>query len=133
VAKQTLARIAGPTATHLASGRCLPIVEDLVQTGTAVLGVSAMEDLAEVKSACAGKLTVLGNLNAVEMRGWTPEQAEAKVKQAIAQAGPGGGFILSDNHGEIPFQVGDETLMAISEAVRRWGQYPLTWIAGNDV
>jgi uroporphyrinogen decarboxylase len=63
------------------------------------------------------------------MRRWTPEQAELAVKRAIAKAGPGGGFILSDNHGEIPFQVSDEILLAIREAVDRWGRYPLHWLA----
>ncbi len=128
VARQTLAQIKGPTATHMASGRCLPIVEDLANTGTAIIGVSVLEDLAELKSACRGKLTVLGNLNGIEMRRWTLEQAESKVKDAIARAGSGGGFILSDNHGEIPWQVSDEILMAISEAVHKWGKYPLTWL-----
>jgi len=30
-------------------------------------------------------------------------------------------MILSDNHGEIPWQVAEETLLAVGEAVRRWG------------
>lgn len=128
VAQRTLAQIKGPTATHLASGRCLPIVADLVQTGTAVVGTSMLEDLAEVKAACRGKLTVLGNLNGIEMCRWTPEQTVMAVKNAIAKAGPGGGYILSDNHGEIPWQVPDEVLLTISEAVHTWGQYPLQWV-----
>ena len=66
--------------------------------------------------AAAGKLTLLGNLNGVTMRRWTAEQAEAEVKAAIAAAAPGGGFILADNHGEIPFQVPDEVLHAIGAA-----------------
>ena len=122
---QTLARINGPTATHMASGHCLPIIDDLAGTGTAALGVSCLEGLLEIKTACQGKLTVIGNLNGIEMRRWTPQQAETKVKEAIRAAATGGGFILSDNHGEIPFQVADETLLAISEAVRQWGNYPL--------
>jgi uroporphyrinogen decarboxylase len=73
VAKRTLARINGPTVTHLASGRGLPIVNDIAATGTAVMGVSALEDLAELKAAAQGKLTLLGNLNGVEMRRWTAE------------------------------------------------------------
>lgn len=125
VAKNTLARIQGPTATHMASGRMLPIAEHLIQTGTAVIGVSAKEDLATVKNACKGKVTVLGNLNGIEMRRWTAAQATAAVKEAIAKAGSGGGFILSDNHGEIPFQVSEEILLAISDAVHRWGHYPI--------
>jgi uroporphyrinogen decarboxylase len=55
------------------------------------------------------------------MRRWNTEKAEEAVKQAIFQGGIGGGFILSDNHGEIPWQVPDEVLMAISQAVDKWG------------
>jgi len=130
-AKRTIARIEGVTATHMASGRCLPIIKDLVQTGTTIMGVSWQEDLDELKSACRNRVSVLGNLNGVEMRRWTPEKAEEEVKKAILQAGTGGGYILSDNHGEIPFQVPDDVLMAISEAVHKWGQYPLHWIKDN--
>ncbi|HOE40184.1 MAG TPA: uroporphyrinogen decarboxylase family protein [Rhodoferax sp.] len=129
VAKRTLARIKGPTATHLASGRGLSIVSDIADTGTAVVGVSALEDLAELKKAAAGRVTLLGNLNGVEMRRWTPQQAELEVKRAIAKAGRGGGFVLADNHGEIPWQVPEAVLLAIRDAVARWGRYPLTWAA----
>ena len=125
IAQQTIARINGPTATHMASGCCLPIIDDLAQTGTAVVGTSVMEDLAEMKDACRGKLTVLGNMNAIEMRNWGPEQAEKIVREAISKAASGGGFILSDNHGEIPWQVPDDVLLAISDAVHEWGRYPL--------
>ncbi len=129
VAKRTIPRIKAPTATHFASGKCLPIVGDAARTGTAIIGVSTTEDLAELKAACAGRLTVLGNLNGIAMRRWTPGEAEENVKDAIRRAGPGGGFILSDNHGEIPFQVPDDVLFSVSEAVRKWGRYPLTWVS----
>jgi uroporphyrinogen decarboxylase len=124
IAKRTLAKIKAPTATHFASGRCLPIIKDVAQTGTAIIGVSTDEDLAVLKQA-AGGLSLLGNLNAVEMRRWTLAQAEMEVKKAIAKGGPGGGFILSDNHGEIPFQIPEDILLTISEAARTWGRYPL--------
>ncbi len=128
IARETLARIHGPTAIHLASGRGLPIAEDLVATGTAAVGVSTLEDLAEWKAAVRGRLTVVGNLNGVAMRRWSPAQAEKEVKQAIAKAAPGGGFVLADNHGEIPWQVPDEVLLALREAVEQWGRYPLEWV-----
>ncbi len=107
---------------------CLPILKDIADTGTAVVGVSGLENLAELKAVANQRVTLLGNLNGVEMRRWTPEQAEAEVKMAIALAGRGGGFILADNHGEIPLQVPDEVLLAIADAVDRWGRYPLAWI-----
>jgi uroporphyrinogen decarboxylase len=47
------------------------------------------------------------------------------VKELIATLAPGGGFILSDQHGEIPWQVSDEVLLAISDAIHTWGTYPL--------
>jgi len=128
VAMRTLSRIAGPTATHLASGRCLPVLDDIAGTGTAMVGVSALEDLAEIKARCTGKLAVVGNLNGIEMVRWTPAEAEANVKEAIRRAGRGGGFVLADNHGEIPLQVPEETLDAITAAVERWGRYPLDWV-----
>ncbi|MBF0288217.1 MAG: uroporphyrinogen decarboxylase family protein [SAR324 cluster bacterium] len=128
VAKRTISQIKGPTATHMASGFTLSILDDVAQTGTAVIGSSTQEDLSALKAASQGKLTILGNLNGIEMRRWTEDQAEAAVREAIAKAGPGGGFILSDNHGEIPWQVPENVLAAISNAVRKWGQYPLDWI-----
>jgi uroporphyrinogen decarboxylase len=128
VARRTIARIRGAVATSFASARCLPIINDVVLTGSIGVGVSAMEDLAEVKDACRGKLTVMGNLNAIEMRRWTAAEAQAKVREAIAKAGVGGGFVLTDNHGEIPWQVPDDVLFAIADAVREWGQYPLDWV-----
>jgi uroporphyrinogen decarboxylase len=109
----------------MASGRSLPIIEDVIKTGTAVLGTSNLEDLEKVKECTKGKITILGNLNGLEMIHWNQLQVEQHVKTAITKAGPGGGFILSDNHGEIPFQVPDETLLHIVESVKRHGTYPL--------
>lgn len=125
VARRVMQRLKGPTATHLASGRSAGILDDLVATGTAAVGISVLEDLAAYKRAAAGRIAVIGALNGVEMRRWTLEQADAEVRRHIQALAPGGGFILSDNHGEIPWQVSDEVLEAVAEAVRRWGTYPL--------
>jgi uroporphyrinogen decarboxylase len=125
VARATLAGIRGPTATHLASARCRDIVDLLAQTGTAAIGIGEDDDLGELKAACRGKLSLLGNLNGIEMRSWSRDTATAKVKELIATLAPGGGFILSDQHGEIPWQVPDEVLLAVSAAVHTWGTYPL--------
>ncbi len=125
IACDTLKRINGPPAIHLASGRVLPIMEDLIRTGAAVVGVSCIESLAELKRVSRGRIGLLGNLNGIEMRRWSAAETESRVRAAIAEGAPGGGFILADNHGEIPWAVPDETLMAIADAVRRWGRYPL--------
>ncbi len=128
IARRTIARIKGLTAFHMGSCLALPIVDDIAASGAGLLGASALEDLAALKTACRGRLALLGNLNGIAMRRWTPQQAEAAVKDAIARAGRGGGFILADNHGEIPWQVPDDVLQAIAEATREWGRYPLSWV-----
>ncbi|MEG3637770.1 uroporphyrinogen decarboxylase family protein [Magnetococcus sp. PR-3] len=128
VAKRTLASIQGPTATHFASGNALEIVDQVAQTGTAVMGISSAEDLDQLKSSCRGKLSLLGNLNGVSMRRWSAEMTEHAVKEVIRKAAPGGGFILSDNHGEIPWQVPHEVLQGVRDALNKWGRYPLDWV-----
>ena len=125
VAKNTISQINGPTATHFASGNAMEIMSDLPETGTAVVGVSTFEDLSELKKAANKKLTLLGNLNAIEMRTWSVQQTKQYVKEAIQKAAPGGGFILGENHGEIPYCIKEETLLAIKEAVQEYGQYPI--------
>ncbi|MBI2865147.1 MAG: uroporphyrinogen decarboxylase family protein [Chloroflexi bacterium] len=128
IARRTISRIKGPVAMSMGSGRCLPVVDDVARMGAPIIAASALEDLAGTKTACQGRMTVLGNLNGIGMRRWTPAQAEAEVKKAIAGAGQGGGFILCDNHGEIPWQVPEGVLHAISDAVNEWGRYPLDWV-----
>ena len=125
VATRTIARIQGPVATHFASGLALPVVDDLVASGAKIVGVSAHEDLAALKAASHGRLALLGNLNGIEMRSWDASDAIRNVRAVIDAAGAGGGLLLSDNHGEIPWQVPEEVLEAVSEAVREHGRYPL--------
>ncbi len=131
VARRTISRIEGPVLTHFGSGQCLGVIDDLCATGTVGIGSSSMDDLRQLKDACRGRLLVVGNLNGIEMRRWSAETAEAQVKQALAAAAPGGGFVLSDTHGEIPWQVPEEVLSAIAQAARRWGSYPLNWIEAS--
>lgn len=125
VAIRVMQQIKGPTATHLASGRSIPIIEEFTKTGTAVISSSILEDIRAMKSACKGKITVLGNLNGIEMVRWTEAQTRDIVRETIRIAAPGGGFILSDNHGELPYDVTESTLQVIMDTVRIYGKYPI--------
>ncbi len=128
IAKRVMARIKGPAVTHFASGRSFAILPDVAETGTGGVVVSGDDDLAAVKAAVGNRLPIFGNLNGLAMRHWDAEITELQVKNAIAAAGVGGGFILTDHHGEIPFDVPERVLIWISESVERWGRYPLTWV-----
>ncbi len=127
MAKEVLPQMGGPTVSHFAAGRGMDILNDVAETGTLGIGISVIEDLAEVKEITRDKLTIIGNLNGIAMRNWSRAEATAIVKEAIFKAGPGGGFILSDNHGEIPYQTPPEVLHYISDAIQEWGRYPIEW------
>jgi len=132
IAKCTLSKINGPTATHFASGACLPILEETIESGTALVGVSTLEDLTTLKEKCKGRISILGNLNGIEMRRWTSDDVTRIIQGIIKQAAAGGGFIISDNHGEIPYQVPEKVLIDIIESVKKWGTYPLDWIDDHE-
>ena len=125
VAQRTLAQINGLVATHFASGTCLKIIEDVASTGTGAVGVGEDEDICELKEKARRRLSLIGNLNGVKMCSWTTQEAKNTVTDLLSKAAPGGGFILADGHGEIPWQVSDEVLHAISTTVRQCGTYPI--------
>jgi uroporphyrinogen decarboxylase len=125
IAKRTIARIKGAVAFHVASGRCRKILPELMETGIAGLGISCQEDLCEMKKETYGKISLVGGMNGIEMRRWNQRQVEQILKNVLQAGAPGGGFILSDNHGEIPYQVKDETLFAIAATVKKYGTYPI--------
>jgi uroporphyrinogen decarboxylase len=131
VDRATLSRIEGAVLMGLASGRAQGAIDLVAETGAKAIGVSALDDLRAVKAAAAGRLAILGNLDGIEMCRWSEADAEAAVKTAIAAAGPGGGFLLADSHGEVPWQVADGVIAAIADAVERWGRYPLDWCDGR--
>lgn len=132
VARRTLSKIKGPTATGLGSSIALPVIDEIISTGSVGIGFSTNDDLTEIKKAAKDKICLLGNLNGVEMVNWSAKTIEDTIKNVIAKAGQGGGLILSDNHGEIPWQVPEDVLLEISETVQRFGQYPLKWVEENE-
>lgn len=132
VAKRTLSRINGPTATHLASGLTLPVIDDIVATGSAIIGFSASDDLTEIKKAAQNKICLVGNLNGLEMIRWDLDKVEREVRNIILKAGKGGGLILSDNHGEIPWQMPEAVLLKIAETVEKYGTYPIADVTENE-
>lgn len=124
-ASRMFAAIDAPVAAHTASAPILPIIDDLYGAGANAVCPSSNEDLVDIKNACGSRMGVIGNLNGLEMRNWSPQDAEDRVRGAVLRGGIGGGLILADNHGEIPFQVPEFVLDAISEAVHTYGRYPL--------
>lgn len=125
LARELISEIPGPVVVHFASGRSLSILDEVISCGPVAVGVSGTESLLQLKQAAGSRVTLLGNLNGVEMRRWTRSEVARNVSAAMNVGGPGGGFILADSHGEIPLQVPVETLVEIGRVVREQGIYPL--------
>jgi len=125
-ARQVVLTAGAPVVYHLGSGRAGQVLSAIVNTGASAVAVSADDDLADAKQILGGHCAVAGNLNNLAMIDWSPADAEREVRACIRAAARGGGYILADQHGEIPFAVPDETIAAVVDAARRWGGYPVT-------
>jgi len=118
--------IRGTTLLTTASTPVGSALAGFLELGFDGVGVSCADSLADAKARCQGRTALLGGLDGLAMAHWTPAEAEAAVRGALAAAGPGGGFILTEHHGEIPWTVPEATLQAVAEAVRRWGRQPIS-------
>jgi uroporphyrinogen decarboxylase len=116
-----------PWVTHIC-GNIMPIMEDVLNMG--VSGIHPIEpgcmDLKTVKELYGNRVCLWGNidLNYTLTRG-TPEEVEAEVKQRIAEAGPGGGFIIGSGC-DLPDYCLVDNIRAMAKSVRKYGHYPLT-------
>lgn len=108
-------------------GNLLPILDDLLTLG--MNGLHPIEptamDLKAIKEKYGNKVCLWGNvdLRYTLTRG-TPEEVEKEVKKCIKDAGSGGGYILGSGNG-LPEYCKIENILAMADAVKKYGKYPL--------
>jgi uroporphyrinogen decarboxylase len=104
-------------------GNATRIVEDMTQTGAAVLELDYKCDLHKIKEATRGRTTILGVLDpsGVMLLG-TPELVTSKAQEELEILAPGGGLILGPGCALGPYTP-HEHIHALVEAARRYGQY----------
>lgn len=80
-------------------------------------------DLAEIKAKFGKDISLMGNLNTVEvmLRG-TVDDVEREARKAIDDAGAGGGFILSTGD-QCGRDTPDENIFKLVETARTYGKY----------
>ena len=106
------------------------LIPDLIDAGVQVLNcvqpVGRM-DHRTLKREFGDRLAFHGGLDIREemVRGG-PADVERLVRDCIARLGPGGGYVLAPTNYVLP-DVPPENILAARDAVRKWGQYPLTW------
>lgn len=119
ILKKTVSQIKG-TVIHEGVGDIYPMLDLLSDTGVAGVILTYHDDLAKAKKVVGDHLTLIGNLNNIEMRRWSVAQMTEQAQVALAAGAPGGGYILSAQGPEIPLGVSDEVIHAMIQAAHGW-------------
>lgn len=123
VAKDTLDRFNGPYAYHYVSASSTKTFGDVAKLNPLVIGINARDNIGDLIRNHPTGPTILGNMSGINMVNWSKEEAEKQVKKIVDEVKPLGRFILADNHGEIPYAVGNATLEGISSGVNKFGRF----------
>jgi len=105
---------------HEGVGDLHPMLDLMVGTGVGGVMLTYRDDLTQARQMVGPDMVLLGNLNNIEMRRWTPAEMAEHALDALDQAAPHGGFILSNQGPEIPLGVSDEAIHAMVQAAHSW-------------
>jgi uroporphyrinogen decarboxylase len=123
-----LAHGKGLKVVRHSDGNLWPLLDVLIDSGYD--GLNPLEpqagmDLKRVKEYCGDRLCLLGNIDCIDLlTSGSPEEVKAAVRQAIRDAGQGGGLIVCSSNSLHP-GVDPENCRAMFEAVHEYGDYPL--------
>ncbi|MHB1130845.1 MAG: uroporphyrinogen decarboxylase family protein [Chloroflexota bacterium] len=109
-------------------GNIAPLIPDLLDAGVDILNpvqVSALDDVAFLKERYGRRLSFWGAIDTQHvLPHGTPQDVEDEVRLRIRELAPGGGYVLGAVH-NVQADVPPENVLAMVEAARRWGAYPL--------
>ena len=106
-------------------GRLNPLVPMLITAGFD--GIHPIQpqcmDIGEIKKQFGNRAAILGNIDCSFLLVFgSPEEVEQNVKETIAAAAPGGGYIISSSNSIHP-GVKPENYIAMVKAARKYGDY----------
>ena len=107
-------------------GNLWPILDRILESGYD--GLNPLEpqagmELKKVKDHCGDQICLMGNIDCMELLpNGTPHQVRNAVKQAIQDAGKGGGLIICSSNTLHP-GVDPQNCIAMFEAVKAYGRY----------
>lgn len=123
--RRVAAKITLPWLLH-SDGNIMPFLDDLLSVGIA--GAHPMEpgamDIRAVKRDYGDRLCVVGNVDLNLLSLGTPAAVTDEVRELIRDVAPGGGYILSSGNSLTGYCLA-ENVVAMSEAVQRYGRYPI--------
>jgi len=122
-----LHRLGKPYIKHT-DGNLYPILDKLINAGIDALHPiepAAGMDIAKLKRLYGDKICLIGNIDCGKLLSeGSPEEVVEVVKETIAKAAPGGGYILSSSNSIHP-GVKPENFLAMVNAAKRYGVYPI--------
>jgi uroporphyrinogen decarboxylase len=121
-------RTAAPLMYHTC-GSVYAIMDDLIEIGVDALNPvqtnAANMNPTRLKTEFGHRISFWGGIDSSHILPWgTPAQVRGEVCRVIRTLGPGGGYILNSVHNIQP-DVPVENLLAMFEAAREYGSYPL--------
>jgi uroporphyrinogen-III decarboxylase len=108
-------------------GNLMPILDDLLTLGMNGLHPiqPAAMNIKEVKAKYGQKVCILGNIDLdYTLTLGTPDEVDKEVKERIAAAGPGGGYVVTSANSLTDY-CKTENVWAMAKAVKKYGKYPL--------
>ena len=123
--RKVAANVSLPWIFH-SDGNLLPIMDDLLSLGMA--GLHPLEPdamcLAELKRTIGNHVCLVGNISVDRLSRGTPAEIERLTAEAIALAGPGGGYMVASSN-SVTSYCRAANVRAMADAVVRYGSYPL--------
>jgi uroporphyrinogen decarboxylase len=109
-------------------GNVVDLLDDLIEIGVEIINpvqVSAMGDTAALKARFGDRVTFWGAIDSQRVLPFgSVADVEVEVRQRIRDLAPRGGYVLAAVHNIQP-DVPPENIVAMAEATRRFGTYPL--------
>jgi uroporphyrinogen decarboxylase len=103
------------------------VLEDLIGVGlNAIQPVEPKAmDIVELKHKVGDRLCLIGNIDlGYTLTRGTPAEVEAEVRERIRTVGPKGGYCVGSSN-TVTYYVPPRNFVAMVEATRRYGRYPL--------
>ncbi|RMF86724.1 MAG: hypothetical protein D6736_14450 [Nitrospinota bacterium] len=118
-------KITLPWVIH-SDGNVLPFLDQFLQLG--ISGLHPIEkgamDIRRMKQEYGDRLCLLGNVDLNILGMGTPQEVDTEVRELIRDVGPGGGYIVTSGN-SLAGYLKPENVLALSEAVQKYGSYPL--------
>lgn len=115
--KQVVSQFTKPLITH-SDGNMSPLLDIWLELGQQAIHPIQPDvmDIYDVKARYGGRVAVVGNIFMQDLVHKTPEQISAQVRDRIAGAGKGGGYILSSSN-SLTDDMKPENLLAIRDTI----------------